>query len=424
MSVILKCLALSFMTGIACKIFFETLIPRRKMRYGWMENTFLLTFALGFMIISMTPVPPYMLRPVRVVIVIFIVVQIYFKIRPLHNLILSILVCSLMWIMEMLVLWAIFALPVRYRMLVYLEEEIAYSLLFGLMFLFSVCYKGKKNMLSGTNWIRYGYVPIVVMVMIMVLSSIPWNEQEPDGKAGFLLFAMFGIMMMFIFYFIWNILQKERELQELRMIQEQTQNQMAMYQNMQRNYEQQRRYLHDYKNQLACIQGMLAEGEVERTAGYVAELTGNVHKSADYVDANHMVVNVVLNQKYREAMEKGITMLITIGDLSKLALKEEDTVTLLVNLLDNAIEACEKQKTGKMIHFKMVLEDGQLVLSVRNPVEEPVKIRGNTVITTKKDKSAHGIGLKNVDSVIQRNNGTSVIQCKDGMFSFSAILSS
>ena len=120
---------------------------------------------------------------------------------------------------------------------------------------------------------------------------------------------------------------------------------------------------------------MLAEGEVERTAGYVAELTGNIHKSADYVDANHMVVNVVLNQKYREAMEKGITMLITIGDLSKLALKEEDTVTLLVNLLDNAIEACEKQKTGKMIHFKMVLEDGQLVLSVRNPVEEPVKIR-------------------------------------------------
>ena len=91
---------------------------------------------------------------------------------------------------------------------------------------------------------------------------------------------------------------------------------------------------------------MLAEGEVERTAGYVAELTGNIHKSADYVDANHMVVNVVLNQKYREAMEKGITMLITIGDLSKLALKEEDTVTLLVNLLDNAIEACEKQKTG------------------------------------------------------------------------------
>ena len=33
--------------------------------------------------------------------------------------------------MEMLVLWTIFALPVRYRTLVYLEEEIAYSLLFG-----------------------------------------------------------------------------------------------------------------------------------------------------------------------------------------------------------------------------------------------------------------------------------------------------
>lgn len=422
MSVILKCLVLSFMTGIACKIFFETLIPRRKMRCRWMENTFLVAFILGFVLISITPVPPYMLRPVRVVVVLFILVQIYFQIRPIHNLLLSVLVCSLMWLMEMLVFSAIYALPARYRALVYLEEEIAFSLLFGLMFLFSVCYKRKKNMLSGTNWIRYGYVPIVVMVMILVLGRIPWKEQEFDGKEGFLLFTMFGIMMLFVFYFIWNILQKERELQELRVIQEQTQSQMAVYQNMQRNYEQQRRHLHDYKNQLACIQGMLAEGEVEKTAGYVAELTGNIHKSTDYVDANHMVVNVVLNQKYKEAVEKGITMAISIGDLAKLALKEEDIVTLLVNLLDNAIEACEKLKEDRMIYFKMVLEDGQLILSVRNPVAEPVKIRGNTVITTKKDKSVHGIGLKNVDSVIQRNNGTSVIQCKNGMFSFSAII--
>ena len=44
-------------------------------------------------------------------------------------------------------------------------------------------------------------------------------------------------------------------MQNMRLMQERTQNQMSMYQSMQKSYEQQRRYLHDYKNQLNCIQG-------------------------------------------------------------------------------------------------------------------------------------------------------------------------
>ena len=75
-----------------------------------------------------------------------------------------------------------------------------------------------------------------------------------------------------------------------------------------------------------------------------------------------------------------------------------------------------------MILFKMVLEDGQLVLSVRNPVREPVQIRHNRIATGKRDSAAHGIGLLNVDCVIRKNRGTSVLRCEDGWFSFSAIL--
>ncbi len=82
-------------------------------------------------------------------------------------------------------------------------------------------------------------------------------------------------------------------------------------------------------------------------------------------------------------------MTFAINDLSKLTMAEEDLVTLLANLLDNAIEACEKldaENTAlrKNIHFKMVLEEGQLILSVRNPVSTPVQIKNNMVVTTKR----------------------------------------
>lgn len=55
----------------------------------------------------------------------------------------------------------------------------------------------------------------------------------------------------------------------------------------------------------------------------------------------------------------------SVNDLSGLTMKEEDIVTLLVNLLDNAMEACEKLDTGRIIRLKMILEDGELTLSVK-----------------------------------------------------------
>ena len=95
-------------------------------------------------------------------------------------------------------------------------------------------------------------------------------------------------------------------------------------------------------------------------------------------------------------------MILSVNDLSGLTMGEEDLVTLLVNLLDNAVEACEKLEERRIIRFKMVLEDGELILSVSNPVAEPVIIDGKKIATTKKDGRNHGIGLLNVNGVIER----------------------
>ena len=115
-------------------------------------------------------------------------------------------------------------------------------------------------------------------------------------------------------------------------------------------------------------------------------------------------------------------MPLSINGLSELTMGEEDIVILLGNLLDNAIAACEKLEADIIIQFKMTFENGQLILSVRNPVKEPVIIKENKVITGRRGASRHGIGLLNVDSVIKKHGGTSVIKCDNGWFYFSAII--
>ncbi|MDE5598808.1 MAG: GHKL domain-containing protein, partial [Lachnospiraceae bacterium] len=256
----------------------------------------------------------------------------------------------------------------------------------------------------------------------IAVAMMPLTYNAADYYARLTTAAGFAVVYILGFYHMVSLLEKESQMQKLRLLHEQTQNQMELYHSMKKRYEQQRRFSHDYKNQLNCIQGMIESGQTKEALEYISGLTGNFRQNELCVNTSHAVVNIMLNQKYQEASDRGIVMTMVSGDLSELTISEEDIVTLLGNLLDNAIEACEKLSENKVIQFKMVLEEEQLVLSIRNPVKDAVRIKDNRIITSKQDKSRHGIGLLNVDSVIRKNNGTSVLKCENGWFTFAAMI--
>lgn len=425
MQTVIKCLILSMLMGMSCKIFFETVAEKKRWRQVWIEHTVLLAYMAVFMIIAFTEIPPYILQPVRTIAAIFVVTQIYYRIKLLQNLMLSTFFCVLLWIITSLVDLTVYRMPqVNLSLLIAIEEFISQCILLCLVLLLHMLYKGKKGIqaLAGTSWVRFGYFPIVSMVVIMALTMFDLSNSFFNGGILFIIITGFGVINILVFYFVSNILSNEAEVNRLRLMHERSQNQMSLYRNMQKNYEQQRRYMHDYKNQLNCIQGLIADGRIEEAQEYVAGLTGKVQQNMDYVNTNHPIVNVVLNQKYKYAQDKDITMTMLVNDLSGLDMNEEDIVTLLVNLIDNAVEACEELDCNRVIQFKMILEAEQLVLSIRNPVRNPVKISGKTITTTKKKASEHGIGLLNVNSVIEKTGGISVLKCQEGWFCFSAII--
>ena len=110
---IIRNLMISFTISMSCRIFYETIAPRRKLRYGWMEHTTVLAFAAGFMVIAVTEIPPYILQPVRFIIVVAVIAQIYFQMSIIKNLILSIVLCGIYWLSSMLFMSdAGFSLPI------------------------------------------------------------------------------------------------------------------------------------------------------------------------------------------------------------------------------------------------------------------------------------------------------------------------
>ena len=420
MELIVRSLAGSLLTGIGCSIFFGTVLPRR----GRSEYLPPLAFAVGFFLIAVTEAPGHLLQPVRVVILLGIVIQIFYKGNLGKIILLAVFWCALYWVMNLLALSAIYVLPRPYESIPGLLDWLCDILLICLTLIFRYKCRDWSDSFGRTGWSRFGWLPVISILVTTLLSMYIWYTDSIRADSGALLAAAVGycVINVLAFYFIGNILEKEAQVQKARLMQEKLENQMEMYRNTQESETRCRRYLHDYKNQLGCIHGMLKAGEVEDALDYIEELNSGIRKGEDCVDTNHLVVNTVLNQKYQYARERGITMVMSVNDLSGLTMSKEDIVALLVNLLDNAVEACEKLDGNKIIQFKMMLEEEELTVSVRNPVKEPVVIKGKRILTTKREKDAHGIGFLNINSVIEKNHGTSVLKCQDGWFYFSAVL--
>lgn len=422
MGSILKCLILSLMLAFSCKIYFETLVERREWRYPWFDRMDILAYIAGFMLIAFSKVVPYLFQPIRLIIIIFLVAQIFYQISIGQNLMMSIIFCMVYWISNTLLVTVAYVFIVKYTYFMDWIDFIVGFLILGLAILFYYRYKSWKGFIKSESWKKFFYFPVVVLFVNVLLLAFIWSETIPDKSMLFMITVGFTVINIFAFYFIGNILEKEVKMQKLEIAQERMQNEINLYESMQKHYELQRRYIHDYKNQLVCIQGMLAEGKNQDAILYTEDLLGSIQKSRIVVNTNHVAVNIILNQKYQYAKDRGIRMILEVNDLSELAISEQDIVIILVNLLDNAIEACEKLDKDKIIKVKLVLEEQELILSVKNPVKESIKIRNNIVITTKKDKISHGIGLNNVKSVVEQNQGIIVLRCENGWFYASAVV--
>lgn len=263
-------------------------------------------------------------------------------------------------------------------------------------------------------------IPVVLAVAFMLF--LLYSYQIGSSTVGYLAVS-FGMVIanLILFLLLQYVSVKENEWYQVQMLHKQNKEKMQAYRESNVNYEFLKRMMHDYGNQLNCIQGLLQQKRFEQAREYTEKLTNSFHEEMNVVNVHHPIINVLLNQKYHLAEEKGISVVFQLNDLSDVWMEEQDLVVLLSNLLDNAIEASEKCDE-KIIWVKIVLESQQMIVSVKNSVEKNVDIQDDLIHTTKRDAVNHGIGLKNIRLVLQKYHALGSMTCHDGYFWYTAVI--
>ena len=190
-------------------------------------------------------------------------------------------------------------------------------------------------------------------------------------------------------------------------------------------YKDQRKLTHDFQNQLSVICGM-AEREApdSELLAFVQTVLKNSTSQSLVVKTGRLAADVLLSQKYHLARSKGISFSLQLDDLTHFGLKDEHLVVVLANLIDNAIEACEKIDNGKSKKMMLVMkvEEESSFLYIENTTAFPVKILDNQVVLPAKQSAEHGYGLKNATAILNSYKAVFAIVYKEeqGLFCFSA----
>lgn len=226
-----------------------------------------------------------------------------------------------------------------------------------------------------------------------------------------LMSGMIGINM-FLFFYMLMAARTESEKSRLRDAARQTKMELLICQNKQELYTKQGKRLHEYKNQLLTISHMLEQGLVSQTLQYIQGLTGEIAKELERIYTNHPVVDAILNMKRQEALNRGVNVNFMCGDLRDMILKEDEIIILLGNLLDNAIEAAEKCGAGRMVLVRIVREERQLVITVKNSYAGQLHLEDGRILTSKPDEENHGYGLAAIQDIAGRYDGIFAVKAE------------
>lgn len=422
----LKSISIVFYEALCCRIFLDIFLRQRFMN-KWINSLFVILlagFIWGWGCVTQFQ-DMYVYRTLGIVVGIFLLGTVFYF-GKWHK---KLFLCGTFYTLLYCVDYFSFvilstALDRRYlensviqTILVLVCKTILFVVVLGIGHVWN---KGREVQMKGPAWVLMISFPMLSMIIMLVML---FSFLGKKSSAGYLTVS-FVVMVMNVVMFEWVqfVSERDRRWNRIRLLQQRNEERMQIYHEMSVNYEEQKRMLHDYCNQIGCVQGLFKKRQYKEAEAYAEKLSVLIPGYIQGVDVNHPILNVVLNQKYRLARSKNILLLFYVNDLSDLWLEEQDAVSLLANLLDNAIEACEKREDERKIWIKLVMEKRQFVLSIRNTVSEPVIIENNEIPTSKEDQGKHGFGLRNVQMILDKYEGMGMMNYEEGCFSYTAVM--
>ena len=182
---------------------------------------------------------------------------------------------------------------------------------------------------------------------------------------------------------------------------------------------------HEMRGHLTNIKGLAQSGEYASLEDYIAKMDESMSGFALTLQTGNPVTDVIVNEIRRRSLDLGIRFQVEFHYPDPGAYDAFDVGIILQNLLQNAVEACEKVGEDERFIVLTGKRKGRFFLiEVKNSFAGEVVFGqdGLPVTTKKENASMHGIGLANVRREAEKYMGELELKVIQQEFSAAVLL--
>ena len=175
---------------------------------------------------------------------------------------------------------------------------------------------------------------------------------------------------------------------------------LQSYENLRQQHQEIMMLRHDMVKHFSTLKNMSTD---EHVTSYLEELIGQNQQIRTIVQTGNQILDIILNSKLGTATDKGIRIeIVNVSAPKKLPLSDADLCSLVMNIVDNAIDAAMASKSeAPFVQLDIHVKNDYFTFTCKNSAQ--------MTLTSKKAKKEtvpkHGFGLKIIHNITERYHG-------------------
>lgn len=187
---------------------------------------------------------------------------------------------------------------------------------------------------------------------------------------GVVLFVVFTACMVVIRIFLPRQIVKELEKYQNTLVGRQ-------FEEIRNTYHEMRGWRHDYKNHMQVLKIYVENRQWEECMAYIAQMNQDLSDVDHVIKTGNVMADAIVNSKVSLAKAKNIRLDVTVKIPKEMPVSDVEFCVLFGNLMDNAIEACEKiaDEEERFIRVFIGLFKKQFYISITNATNQKRRVQ-------------------------------------------------
>ena len=253
----------------------------------------------------------------------------------------------------------------------------------------------------------------VFLIIAMSSNSLLYHGVWIEGLGSIITFLSIVCIIAFALNF-WTLFYELRRIREDNLIKNQIMIQELQYQNITKEIDNSKRLNHDLRHHLRTLQTLIKNDQNQEALDYISGFVSEKHSFDELNYCANFTINTLLNYYLSWAQSEGIVCEVK-ASCDKLSISASDLTIILGNCLENAIFACRKATTKKIV-LKMGIVQNNFAIILVNSCEEIMLAKNQEIsdefmnIKAFASIRSSGYGLTSIENTVAKYGGS--LKCR------------